>query len=50
MLNAINILCTQGEWEKARTYLNVAVRMNAELLPTVKGDGELIRRCEFTFR
>lgn len=49
VLNATKILCAQGEQERARVYLNVAVGMNAQFLPAAKGDGELIRLCEFTF-
>lgn len=49
-INAVKILCAQGKSESARTYLNVAIDMNQQLLPAVKSDGELLRICGFQFK
>ena len=49
-INAAKILCAQGKTASARTYLNVAIGMNQELLPAAKNDGELLRICGFQFK
>lgn len=48
-INATKILCAQGRNDHALTYLKVAIGINARLLPTAKGDGELLRLCRFQF-
>jgi tetratricopeptide (TPR) repeat protein len=48
-LNAAKILCAQGKIDSARTYLNVAIGMNQQLLSAAKSDGELSRTCGFHF-
>lgn len=49
-INAAKILCAQGKADPARTYLNVAIDLNQELLARVKGDGELLHMCAIKFR
>ena len=50
VINATKILCAQGKRDTARTYLNVAIGMNQQLLSASKGDGELLRICGFQFK
>ncbi|PLY39672.1 hypothetical protein CSZ94_25140 [Janthinobacterium sp. ROICE36] len=50
VINATKILCAQGKEDSARTYLNVAIGMNQQLLSAAKGDGELLRICGFHFK
>jgi tetratricopeptide (TPR) repeat protein len=49
-INATKILCAQDKHDAARAYLNVAIRMNSQLLPAAKGDGELLHMCGFEFK
>lgn len=50
IINAVKILCAQGKTDGARTYLNVAIGMNPEIVSEVKKDGELLRICEFQMK